>query len=611
MKQNKSVFSLSGLSFVAVAVFGVASVFAFGGGRVGIVLGDTTSRTDTTVLSTTTSDRTTATPHVATDLPTDTEKPSKPSGLHASVQGLTVSLSWNASADNVGVSGYGLYRDGTFMVTVPGTSFLDTGVQAGVSYEYSVLAGDYLGNKSDRSSSVTATIPATATTSVPLATSETMTTPTAPMTTASPSLSERRVLPGRPGNLSVRILDNRTVRVTWSAPSGVTGVIGYRLFKNDTFLTSVTGTTYDDKSVYGGQEYRYSVAATDATGDVSQRSEERKIMMPLLTLQTGSTTTNTTWTAENNGDTLIVKNADGKTISGQSIVPQGNILPIAIDDATKKDAAKNALKEALQNGFIPVDTDLLAVRDLTPDEMIRLPVSQYLDFDNDGLSNDDESRLGTDPYGKDTDRDGFSDGDEVTSGHDPKRFSPGDGRDKMKIEDVKNIRAAERTTTSSSSIHQDTKKDDRYQVKHAEIVKAPTSDAQPIVRLSGVAVPNALVTLYIYSTPTIVTVKADALGNWSYDVKEGLEDGDHEAFVAVTDNTGKITSYGEGIAFVKTAEAVTVRPIAEAAETVSENQSPLERSQTEYFFAAFIAILFFSGAALIVVSRRSSGPIVS
>jgi hypothetical protein len=118
-----------------------------------------------------------------------------------------------------------------------------------------------------------------------------------------------------------------------------------------------------------------------------------------------------------------------------------------------------------------------------------------------------------------------------------------------------------------------------------------------------------MVTLYIYSTPTIVTVKADSLGNWSYDVKENLEDGNHEAFVAVTDNTGKVTSYGDGIAFVKTASAITVRPIAEAAETVSENQSPLERSQMEYFFAAFIAILFFSGAALIVVSRKSAGPI--
>jgi hypothetical protein len=181
----------------------------------------------------------------------------------------------------------------------------------------------------------------------------------------------------------------------------------------------------------------------------------------------------------------------------------------------------------------------------------------------------------------------------------------------MNIEDVKRVRLAEQTAPSSSSIHQDTKKDDRYQVKHVEVVSATTPDARAVVRLSGVAVPNAMVTLYIYSTPTIVTVKADSLGNWSYDVKENLEDGSHEAFVAVTDNTGKITAYGEGIAFVKTANAITVRPTAEAAETVSENQSPLERSQTEYFFAAFIAILFFSGAALIVVSRKSSGPIVS
>lgn len=603
-----------GVFSIGTAVLGLAFVFFFGGESRGMVLSDTDSITSnlpaTTVPTGTTG--TTATPNTTATPSADTEKPSRPSGLRAVVQDGKVMLSWNQSSDNVGVSGYALYRNGNFMVTVPGTSFTDTGVQTGHSYEYEVLAGDYSGNKSDRSSSVTATIPVTGTTTTPNTT-------TAPTTVTSstantPTLSSDHIILSRPGNIAVRILDNRTVRITWSKPTNAVGVVGYRLFKNNTLLASMTGTAYTDASVYGGQEYRYAIVATDSAGSTSERSEEKKVVMPLVTVSTGSTTTNTTWTAENDGDTLIVRNADGQTIQGQSIPPQGNTPSIVMDDVAKKDAAKNALKEAMQTGFIPSDTDPLTTGDLTPDEITRLPVSQYLDFDNDGLSNDDESRLGTDPYSKDTDHDGFSDGDEVSSGHDPKRFSPGDGRDKMKIEDIKSVRSADQVVSSQSVVREETKKDDRYRVKHVEIVKSATPDTpdtKPTVRLSGVAVPNALVTLFIYSTPTIVTVKADSLGNWSYDVKEDLEDGDHEAFVAVTDNTGKITSYGEGIAFVKTAEAITVQPIAEAAETVSENQSPLERSQMEYFFAAFIAILFFSGAALIVVSRKSSGPIVS
>ena len=603
MKQNKSVFSVSAFLSVSVAVFGVALVFIFGGGGVGVVLGDTT--TDIPVLMDAVP-MTTSTTH--TSVSTDTESPSRPSGLTATIHEGRVMLAWNPSSDNVGVSGYALYRNGSFMVTVASASFTDTGVHAGNSYEYAVLAGDLSGNKSDKSSSVSVTLPSSSgATTTPMTSLSTTTTPT----TTSPTFSESHSILSRPGNLSVKILDNRTVRIAWSAPSGATGIVGYRLFKNGTFFALVTGTTYTDVSVYGGQEYRYSVAAADSAGNVSQRSEEQKIMMPLLTLQTGSTTTSATWTAENNGDTFVVRNADGKVIQGQSIVSPGSTAPAMMSDAAKESAAKNVLKEAVRSGFLPAGTESIPTDNLTPDQLVRLPASQYLDFDNDGISNDDELRFGTDPYGRDTDHDGFSDGDEAASGHDPKRFSPGDGRDKVKVEDVRSLRAAEREVSSQSAVHQDTKKDARYRIERAELVKKDVPDAKAAVRLSGTAVPNALVTLYIYSTPTIVTVKADSLGNWSYDVKEDLEDGDHEAFVAVTDNTGKITSYGEGIAFVKTAEAVTIRPIAEAAETVSENKSPLERSQMEYFFAAFIAILFFSGAALIVVSRKSSGPIVS
>lgn len=604
---------------MGTAVLGLALVFFFGGEGYGIAFGQMTDSTSS-VTSTTAPPLTTSTPN--TTVTTDTESPSKPSGLNAVVQNGKVALSWNSSSDNVGVSGYALYRNGSFMVTVTGTSFLDTGVQPGSSYQYAVKAGDFSGNKSDMSSTVSATIPtATLSTTTALTTTTTasLTTTTSPTTspstttaplstttTVSPTVSITHTLSGHPGNLSVRILDNRTVRIEWSAPSGTTGIVGYRLFRNNAILGSVTGTTFIDRSVYGGQEYRYSVVAFDTVGNTSQRSEEKKVIMPLVTVQTGSTTTNTTWTAENNGNTLVVRNSDGEVVPGQTIVNQGGVTQVLMDDTAKENAAKAALKEAVQSGFIPADKGDISTDTLTPEDFTRLPESQNLDFDHDGLSNVDELRMGSDPYSKDTDQDGFGDGDEVQSGHDPKRFSPGDGRDKMAIEDVRGVITTER----AKPVDQDTKKDDRYRVKNAEIVEASTPDTKPVVRLSGVALPNAMVTLYIYSTPTIVTVKADALGNWSYDVDKDLENGDHEAFVAVTDNTGKVTAYGEGIGFVKTANAITVRPIAEAAETVSENQSPLERSQMEYFFAAFIAILFFSGAALIVVSRKSTGPLV-
>lgn len=48
------------------------------------------------------------------------------------------------------------------------------------------------------------------------------------------------------------------------------------------------------------------------------------------------------------------------------------------------------------------------------------------DSDKDGLSDEEEKKLGTDPKKADTDGDGFLDGQEVKGGYDPLRAAPGD-----------------------------------------------------------------------------------------------------------------------------------------------------------------------------------------
>lgn len=52
--------------------------------------------------------------------------------------------------------------------------------------------------------------------------------------------------------------------------------------------------------------------------------------------------------------------------------------------------------------------------------------SVFDDFDQDGLSNDEEKVYGTDPKIADTDGDGYSDGAEVRTGYDPLKSAPGD-----------------------------------------------------------------------------------------------------------------------------------------------------------------------------------------
>lgn len=88
----------------------------------------------------------------------DTTPPSAPTGLQ--VTGTTsssVSLSWNAAGDDVGVSGYEVYRGSTKVATVSGTSYTDTGLSAGTTYSYTVKARDAAGNVSVASSQVSGT----------------------------------------------------------------------------------------------------------------------------------------------------------------------------------------------------------------------------------------------------------------------------------------------------------------------------------------------------------------------------------------------------------------------------------------------------------------------
>jgi chitodextrinase len=95
--------------------------------------------------------------------PTDTAPPSVPTGLSASAaSSSSVSLSWSASTDNVGVTGYRVKRGTTVVKTVTGTSTIDTGLSASTSYSYSIAAFDAAGNVSAFSAAASATTSANA-----------------------------------------------------------------------------------------------------------------------------------------------------------------------------------------------------------------------------------------------------------------------------------------------------------------------------------------------------------------------------------------------------------------------------------------------------------------
>jgi len=88
----------------------------------------------------------------------DTTAPTAPTNLTASGTTQTsTNLSWTASTDNVGVTGYDVYRGTTLLGTVTGTTYTVTGLTASTTYSFTVRAKDAAGNVSTASNSVSVT----------------------------------------------------------------------------------------------------------------------------------------------------------------------------------------------------------------------------------------------------------------------------------------------------------------------------------------------------------------------------------------------------------------------------------------------------------------------
>ena len=78
--------------------------------------------------------------------------PSAPSGIqHETLNHNAVTVTWTESVDNIAVSGYRIYLDGTEIDTTSNTSYTISGLVSGTTYSVSVSAYDAAGNESERS----------------------------------------------------------------------------------------------------------------------------------------------------------------------------------------------------------------------------------------------------------------------------------------------------------------------------------------------------------------------------------------------------------------------------------------------------------------------------
>ena len=189
----------------------------------------------------------------------DTEAPTAPTEVTATdITTTTAKVTWTASTDNVGVTGYNVYVNdsetpvnGETLVT--GTEYALESLTAGTEYKVTVKAVDAAGNVSEGAV-------------------YTFTTKNAADTEA----------PSAPTNVVVTDVTTTTAKVTWSEATDNVGVVGYNVYLNEAKVneTLITTTEYDLTALTEETNYSVKVTAVDAAENESGRSEAATFTTP-------------------------------------------------------------------------------------------------------------------------------------------------------------------------------------------------------------------------------------------------------------------------------------------------------------------------------------------
>ena len=171
----------------------------------------------------------------------DTQSPSAPANVGASSRTATsIALTWSASSDNVGVTGYGLYRGGTPAGTGAGTTGIFSNLTCNTNYTLGVDAFDGAGNRSAKTTVMVATTACADT-----------------------------IAPSAPTGLAVSNPSQTGLTLNWNASSDNVGVAGYDTYLNGSKVGSPSSASYTFGSLTCATSYTLGVVAYDAAGNRS------------------------------------------------------------------------------------------------------------------------------------------------------------------------------------------------------------------------------------------------------------------------------------------------------------------------------------------------------
>jgi chitodextrinase len=183
----------------------------------------------------------------------DLTPPTSPDAVVAEVQGEhAVRVRWEPGADDVGVAGYELVRNGKVVATSADVTAVEARLAPTVEYCYTVRARDAAGNRSPEAGPACATPP--------------------DLTPPSP-----------PPALAVSAASDTRLELRWGASTDEVGVATYEVFRDRTAITTTDGRAVSDPGLRPGREYCYHVRARDAAGNVSPTSARSCTTTPDVT----------------------------------------------------------------------------------------------------------------------------------------------------------------------------------------------------------------------------------------------------------------------------------------------------------------------------------------
>jgi chitodextrinase len=190
---------------------------------------------------------------VVTPTPDSTAPTPPPTNLIASsITGTTLTLSWLAASDNVGVTGYNVYKNGSIIGTTNLLTFNVTGLVSANSYNFTVKAFDAAGNVSLPSNTLSVTTPDT----IP---------PSAPV-------------------LSYTNVTDTSLDLSWTPSSDNVGIVSYTVYK-DEISQAVLGPsvlTYPVSGLVPETSYAFMIEAKDAANNATSSNIALVTTNPVL-----------------------------------------------------------------------------------------------------------------------------------------------------------------------------------------------------------------------------------------------------------------------------------------------------------------------------------------